>query len=218
MSFRLIKDMVAARLGMRTGPAPRGPLGLGLGRAVDFEEAPFILIEGAIPIVHPGGQCLVIGHGTVEAGGVTAHRYYLSAPGGRLAGMLQVVEHEECRLFAPFDEVYPASPAEWGFWLADEDGYIGYPSFEAKGRLYQRLWTPGRTRVAPLDLEETVARADGGRSRAEHSAMLYGRAVITPGGEVTEYLLVSAVRGEDGVAWVDLMVGIDLLPTSITAF
>lgn len=218
MSFRLVKDMVAAKLGLRSGPAPRGPLGLALGRAVELEEAPFILIDGVIPIAHPGGQCLVIGHGTVEAGGVTAHRYYLSQPGGQLAGMLQVVDHEECRFFRPFDEVYPASPAEWGFWLADEDGYIGYPTFEAKGRLYQRLWNPGRTRVAPLELVETVERADGGRGRAELNAALYGRPVATPGGELTEYLLVSAVRTEDGNAWVDLMLGIDLLPSSVTVF
>ena len=218
MSFRLVKDMVAAKLGLRSGPAPRGPLGLGLGRAVELAEAPFILIDGAIPIAHPGGQCLVIGHGILEAGGVTGHRYYLSAPGGRLAGMLQVVENEECRFFRPFDEVYPASEAEWGFWLDDEDGYIGYPTFETKGGLYQRLWNPGRTRIAPLDLVEIVDRADGGRSRAEHSAALYGRPVVTPGGEVTEYLLVSAVRTGDGTAWVDLMLGIDLLPSSVTAF
>ena len=218
MSFRLIKDMVALKLGLQERAAPRGPLGLGLGRAVAFEEAPFILIDGAIPVAYPGGQCLVIGHGTVEAGGITAHRYYLSAPGGRLAGLLQVVENTECRFFVPFDEVYPASGAEWAFWLADEDGYIGYPSFEAKGRLYQRLWNPGRTRVAPLSLEESVSRADGGNGRAELSSMLYGRTVATPGGEAAEYLLVSAVRTEEGVAWVDLMLGIDLLPSAVTAF
>ena len=218
MSFRLVKDMVAAKLGLRSGPAPRGPLGLGLGRAVAFEEAPFILLDGAIPIAYPGGQCLVIGHGTLEAGGVTAHRYYLSAPGGGLAGMLQVVDNAECRFFRPFDEVHPASPGEWGFWLDDEDGYIGYPTFEAKGGLYQRLWSPGRTRIAPLSLEETVTRADGGSGRAELSLMLYGRPVVTPGGQVTEYLLVSAVRTEEGGAWVDLMLGIDLLPSSLTVF
>ncbi len=218
MSFRLIKDMVALKLGLQERAAPRGPLGLGVGRAVELEEATFILIDGAIPISSPGGQCLVIGHGTIEAGGVTAHRYYLSAPGGKLAGLLQVVENEECRFFVPFDEVYPASEGEWGFWLADEDGYIGYPSFETKGALYQRLWNPGRTRIAPLELEETVVKADGSRCRAELRSMLYSRQVTTPGGAVTEYLLVSAIRGEDGGAWVDLMLGIDLLPTSVTAF
>ncbi len=218
MSFRLVKDMVAAKLGLRTAPTPRGPFGLGIGRAVELAEAPFILIDGAIPIVHPGGQCLVIGHGEIEAGGVTGHRYYLSAPGGKLAGMLQVVEGEECRYFRPFDEVYPASAGEWAFWLDDADGYIGYPSFEVKGALYQRLWNPGRTRVAPLSLEENMVKADGGTSRAEHSLMLYGRPVVTPGGQITEYLLVSAVRVEDGTAWVDLMLGIDFLPSAVTAF
>ena len=218
MSFRLIKDMVANKLGLQDAHAPRGPLGLAVGRAVELAEAPFILIDGAIPVPHPGGQCLVIGHGTVEVGGFGGHRFYLSAPGGALAGMLGVVEGQQCRYFVPFDEVYPASPAEWGFWLDDEDGYIGYPTFEARGRLFQRLWSPGRTRVPPLSVVESVVRADGARNRVEHQLMLYGRPVSTPGGELTEYLAVSAIRTEDGTAWVDLMIGIDLLPSAVTAY
>jgi len=218
MSFRLIRDMVALKLGVGDKPTPRGPLGLSLGRAVALEEAPFILIEGAIDIPHPGGQCLVIGHGTLEVGGVSAHRYYLSGPGGKLAGMLQVVENEECRYFRPLDEVYPGSQAEWAFWLDDADGYIGYPSFDAKGTVYQRVWSPGDGRIAPLWFEETVERADGSRSTAGHTCMLYAREVQSPGGPVWEYLLVSAIEAADGTAWVDLMIGIDLLPGSVTAF
>ena len=218
MSFRLVKDMVAVKLGLQGPPPPRGPLGLALGRAVSLEEAPFILVGDAIQISHPGDPCQVIGHGTVEAGGVTAHRFYLAGPGGKLAGMLQVVPDAECRFFRPFDEVYPASEDEWGFWLADADGYIGYPLFETKLGLFQRLWNPGRSRVPPLALVETVTKTDGGRSTAELSSMLYGRQVTTPGGSANEYLLVSAVRAGDGTAWVDLMLGIDLLPSSVTAY
>ncbi len=218
MSFRLIKDMLAIKLGVQAKPAARGPLGLGVGRAVALDEAPFILIGGAIDIPHPGGQCLVIGHGRLEVGGVTAHRYYLSGPGGALAGMLQIVPDQECRFFRPFDEVYPGTEAEWAFWLDNADGYIGYPSFDAKGVLYQRVWSPGATRIAPLWFEETVDKSDGSRSTAEHSAMLYARQVACPGGKTWEYLLVSAVQAADGTAWIDLMIGIDLLPSAITAF
>lgn len=219
MSFRLLKDMVAIKLGVHDKPAPRGPLGLGLGRAVAIDEAPFILIGGAIDIAHPGGQCQVIGHGRVDVGGVTAHRYYLAGPGGALAGMLQVVPDQECRYFRPFDEVYPASEAEWAFWLDDADGYIGYPSFDAKGTLYQRVWSPGATRIAPLRFQETMEKAGGGGAgTAEHSAMLYARQVACPGGNTWEYLLLSAIEAADGTAWVDLMLGIDLLPSAITAF
>ncbi|MEI6985484.1 MAG: DUF2491 family protein [Rhodospirillaceae bacterium] len=218
MSFRLIKDMLAIKLGAQGKPAPRGPLGLSLGRAVAIEETPFILIDGAIDIPHPGGQCVVIGHGTFKVGGVDAHRYYLSGPGGELAGMLQVVERDECRYFRPFDEVYPASEAEWAFWLDDADGYIGYPSFEAKGAQYQRVWSPGVGRVAPLWFEETAVKVDGSRSTAEHTAMLYARELAGAVGPVWEYLLVTAVQAADGTAWVDLMLGIDLLPSSITAY
>ncbi|MEI8396993.1 MAG: DUF2491 family protein [Rhodospirillaceae bacterium] len=218
MSFRLIKDMVVNKLGMAERRVPRGPLGLSLGRAVTLEEAPFILMDGALDMPYPGGQCLVIGHGTLAVGGVEAHRYYLSGPGGKLAGMLQVVADEECRWFRPFDEIYPASSAEWAFWLDEADGYIGYPEFDAKGTLYQRAWNPGSTRIAPLQFSESVDRADGGHSIAEHSAMLYAREVNSPGGPLWTYLLVSAVEAADGNAWVDLMLGVDLLPSTVAAF
>jgi hypothetical protein len=218
MSFRLIKDMLAIKLGVNTPPAPRGALGLTLGRGVALEEAPFILIDGAIDIHHPGGSCRVIGHGSLRVGGVTADRYYLAGPGGELAGLLQAVANEECRYFRPFDEVYPATEQEWAFWLDDADGYIGYPVFDAKGTLYQRVLSPGDTRVAPLWFEETVEQADGTRTRVEHTAMLYARPVQAPGGQTWEYLLVSAVQAADGSAWVDLMLGIDLLPSAVTAY
>lgn len=218
MSFRLIKDMVALKLGVQDKPLPRGPLGLSLGRAVALDEAPFILLDGAVDMPHPGGQCVVIGHGEFQVGGVAAHRYYLSGPGGKLAGMLQVVDSEECRWFRPFDEVYPGSAEEWEFWIGDADGYIGYPVFDAKGTLYERVWSPGSARIAPLWFEEAVERADGGRSTAEHTSMLYARRVQAPAGPVWEYLLVSAVRAGDGTAWVDLMLGVDLLPASVSAF
>ena len=218
MSFRLIKDMVAIKLGVRDKPVPRGPLGLSLGRAVALDEAPFILIDGAVDIRWPGAQCSVIGHGTFTLGGVEAHRYYLSGTGGSLAGVIQVVDRDECRYFRPFDEVYPGNEAEWGFWLDEADGYIGYPVFEAKGVRYQRVWSPGAGRIPPLWFEETVDRVDGGRGTAEHTAMLYARQLDSPGGPGGEYLLVSAVQAADGSAWVDLMLGIDLLPSSVTAF
>ena len=218
MSFRLIKDMVAIKLGTHDKPAPKGPLGLGLGRAMTIDEAPFILIAGASDMPYPGAHCTVIGHGTIAVGGVTAHRYYLSAPGGRLAGMLQVVPDQECRYFRPFDEVYPASAAEWQFWLDDADGYTGYPSFDARGTLYQRVWSPGSTRIQPLCFDETVEQADGSRGNAGHRAMLYARSVTGPGGQAWEYLLVSAIQAGDGNAWVDLMLGIDLLPAAVSAF
>jgi hypothetical protein len=160
----------------------------------------------------------VIGHGSLDVGGVAVDRYYLAGPGGALAGLLQVVGTEECRYFRPFDEVHPASEDEWAFWLDQNDGYIGYPSFDAKGTLYQRVWSPGDTRIAPLWFEEQVDQADGSHTSVEHTAMLYARLVEAPGGPTWEYLLVSAVQAADGNAWIDLMLGFDLLPASVTAF
>jgi hypothetical protein len=217
MSFRLIKGMLARKLGVDTKTVTRGPLGIALGRMVEFEETPFILLDGAIDVPWPGAQCTVIAHGKMDVAGTPVHRFYLDNA-GKLAGMLQVVDKEECRLFRPLDEVYPASAEEWGFWLDDDDGYIGYPQFDAKGTLYQRIWSPGTGRIIPLTFTETLEQADGNRSFARHTAMLYGRPVECAGGGRWEYLLVSAIEAGDGTAWVDLMLGLDLDPAMVKAY
>ncbi|CAK0750119.1 putative DUF2491 domain-containing protein [uncultured Gammaproteobacteria bacterium] len=211
MSFRLIKDIVANKLGFSQKPAARGPYGLSLGRLAEIEITPFILAEGLVDVASPGPQNLVVAHGVFVVGGVICHRYYLA----ERKGMLQVAENQECRFFRPLDEVYPASSQEWAFWLDDADGYIGYPVFEAKGKSYQRVWSPGQTRTAPLVFEEALEQADGSRSSEKHSAMLYARATGGQDEAGWEYLLVSAIEGNDGSAWVDLSLGMDVSPEMV---
>ena len=42
----------------------------------------------------------------------------------------------------------PADADEWAFWLADEDGMIGWPEFQSKdGHTYARQWLPGDRRI-----------------------------------------------------------------------
>ena len=81
---------------------------------------------------------------------------------------------DECRYFSVLDEVAPADPEEWGFWLDPAQGMIGWPTFQTKdGKLYGRVWAPGESRIAPRQIEETRQYLD----RVEHrrmQAMLYG--------------------------------------------
>ncbi|CAK0754481.1 hypothetical protein CCP2SC5_10067 [Azospirillaceae bacterium] len=213
MSFRLIKNIVAQKLGFSAPPStPRGPCGLALGRPVDLDETPFILAEGFLDLRFPGPHLTVVAHGSMTISGVTAHRYYLSDR----KGVIQVVEGDECRFFRPFDEVYPASSEEWAFWLDDADGYIGYPTFVAKdNRAYQRVWNPGAQRTTPLCFEEWVEWPGGAPTLERHTAMLYARDTQNPNGSPWEYLLLSAIEAHDGSAWVDLMLGMDITPSMI---
>lgn len=217
MSFRLVKDILSRKLGVAPPTRPRGPLGLALGRPVSLEEIPFILAGDSVAVRHPGDPLTVLGHGQIEHHGTRIHRFHLSAPGGGYGGMLQVVEGSECRFFQPYDEVLPATTEEWAFWLDDEDGYIGYPIFDAKGTMFRRVWNPGPARVPPVRFAEGVDEADGKRASANHTAMLYSRQVHTSSGPLWEYLLLSAVEAGDGTAWIDIMRGIDLDPGMVKA-
>ena len=75
---------------------------------------------------------------------------------------------DECRFFAPIDEVSPASEAEWGAWLDPAEGMIGWPEFQTKdGKLYGRAWSPGEARVEPRPLVETIEGGCGHAHRAQ---------------------------------------------------
>ena len=118
-------------------------------------------------------------------------------------------------LFFRIDEVTPATPQEWGFWLDPNEGLIGWPSFQTKdGKIYGRAWAPGQSRVAPRQIEETRQSVDRSERR-RLQAMLYG--APTGGASAapqTEYILVSAIEG-DGQAWVEVDAGIDINPAAL---
>jgi hypothetical protein len=145
------------------------------------------------------------------------HRLYLP---GRL-GFFQLHldrsgQPDECRYFSLLDEVSPASQDEWGVWLDPAQGLIGWPQFETKdGRLYDRIWAGGGTRIPPRDLTETVQDLGGTTTRVLH-AMLYGAPTnAVPPAPQTEYILVAAIE-DRGQAWVEIHAGIDINPASLT--
>ena len=195
-----------------------------VGMTLTVDPTPFILAGDAIKVPAPvspggaGGERISVSEvGRVEGGAVDYVRLYL--PERR--GFFQIHagadgQPDECRFFAPVDEVSPASEAEWAAWLDPAEGMIGWPEFQTKdGKLYGRAWSPGEGRVEPRPLEETI-EAVGGTRTVRSQAMLYaaptGAAEPAP---PTEYILVSAVEAE-GQAWVEVSAGIDVNPATLS--
>jgi hypothetical protein len=193
-----------------------------VGMTLTLDPTPFILAGGATKAPMPdagGGNELVSVEavGTLESGGTRLTRLYL--PGGNNFFQLHLGPDgrpDECRYFGHIDEVSPADPNEWSFWLDPAEGAIGWPEFQTKdGKVYPRAWAPGDTRVAPREFAETVETA-GGRRAVRSLAMLYaaptGSAAPAP---ETEYVLVAAVEVE-GQAWVEVHAGIDVNPAALS--
>ena len=195
-----------------------------VGMTVTVDPTPFILAGDAIKVPAPistgaaGGERVGVSEvGRVEGGAVDYVRLYL--PERR--GFFQIHmgadgQPDECRFFAPVDEVSPASEAEWAAWLDPNEGMIGWPEFQTKdGKLYGRAWSPGEGRVEPRPLEETIESVQGART-VRSQAMLYaaptGAAEPAP---PVEYILVAAVEAE-GQAWIEINAGIDVNPATLS--
>jgi Protein of unknown function (DUF2491) len=189
-----------------------------VGMVLPIDPAPFLL-AGGLAKVQPPSESRTISVeavGLLRTGGVLLHRLYL--PGGRAFFQLHLGDDgrpDECRYFSVLDEVTPAGPDEWGFWLDPAQGMIGWPSFQTKdGKVYGRVWASGQSRVAPRAIEETLQHLDRVEQR-RMQAMLYagptGGAAPAP---ETEYILVSAIDIE-GQAWVEIDAGIDINPAAL---
>ena len=204
------------------------PLGLRINGMVEIPEVDFILGGDSLKVKHPGSSNVVVSYGSFPVGDSRVHRFYLDAQS--LIYVLQIITDrqkviEECKLFMPYDEIYPD---DWDFWLAERDGYIGYEIFQTKdGVQYFRVWGSDEnatvvsedeqgnkiTRIQPFEFLETLHLSSYGdqTETVKYDSMLYGRHANE---NVDEYLLVSAVNERDGAS-VQIMVGIELQPSSI---
>ena len=150
-----------------------------VGMTFPVDPAPFILAANMTHVRAPegatdSGLISVEAVGEVTTDGVHWHRLYL--PGGQCFFQVHLDADgrpDECRYFSLLDEIVPAGPEEWAFWLDAAEGAIGWPEFQTKdGKVYTRVWSQGDTRVAPRVLTETLTHATGTTSR-ERQAMLY---------------------------------------------
>jgi hypothetical protein len=189
-----------------------------VGMSFPFDPTRFVLASGATKVIPPapdtsGGLLNVTAVGTVTGGGGTLTRLYL--PDNRSVFQLHTDAAgtpDECRFFSRIDEITPADQQEWALWLHPVDGMIGWPQFQTKdGKLYDRVWAPGATRIPPLALTEIIESA-GPSHTIRRQAMLYAAPTgAQPPAPDTEYILVSAVEA-DGQAWVEVAAGMDVNP------
>lgn len=194
-----------------------------VGMTLTLDPTPFILAQDVTkvpPVPEPTGGSLLISVeavGTLNDGEATLHRLYL--PGGQSFFQLHLdaAGHpDECRYFGHIDEVTPAGEEEWAFWLDPQEGMIGWPQFQTKdGKLYQRAWAPGASRIPPRPLIEAYADLHGTRT-IRRQAMLYAAATgAAPPAPETEYALVAMVE-DAGQAWIEIHAGIDVNPAALS--
>lgn len=218
--FGLGKSILQNKLGKQ---GPYRPDYLRLGMPLTLDPSAFILLGPTSPVPRPaqgGGTTSVTAISTLAAPGEapdSARQAWLQIADTSFVevGLTAAGQPESARYFAKIDEVYPADADEWAFWLAEEDGMIGWPEFQTKGgHTYTRQWLPGDRRIAPRRLIETRERADGVMQRTL-SLMLYARdtGLAAPAPEA-EYLLVFASETPEE-AWVELYLGIDLPLSSL---
>jgi hypothetical protein len=191
-----------------------------VGMTVSIDPTPFLMADGKLRVAQPAasaqGLASIDAVAALESDRLSLHRLYF--PGGKAFYQVHLDaqgEVDECRYFAKLDEVQPANAGEWGFWLDEREGMIGWPEFETKdGLQHVRAWSPGEARLPPVRLAETIRHLEGTSTR-QHDAMLYARDTgLAAPAPATEYLLVAAIEGDAG-ARVELHVGIDINPASL---
>jgi hypothetical protein len=190
-----------------------------VGMTIPYDPTPFLLSSGTTRVTAPegvgaGSLLSVSAVGTLRDG-TSLTRLYLDDHHFFQLHLDEAGNPDECRYFVLADEVAPATPEEWAFWLDEREGLIGWPQFQMKdGRTYERAWAAGPERVPPRAFTEEIVTAGGTRTLTLH-AMLYVAATgaAAPAPE-TEYILVAAVDAGSR-AWVEIRAGIDVNPASL---
>lgn len=188
-----------------------------LGMQVTLDPTPFILGGTSLKTKQGELNAAVTGIALVKSDGLSFTRLYLDQDNAFL--QLWINDQggvEECRYFTRLDQEIPTDEATWGVWLDEAEGLIGWSEFQTlDATLYQRRWSPGLVRCAPMTFDESIETIKGTFPRSLR-AMLYARATgCTPPGPDTEFLLVTAVEA-GSEAWVDIHTGIDLNPATLS--
>jgi Protein of unknown function (DUF2491) len=193
-----------------------------VGMVLTCDPTPFVLAAGATKVPSPmargdASPLTVQAVGQAGDGRAQLIRLYLPEPGKMFQLHLDASgQPDECRYFGQIDEVAPADAEEWRAWLDPAEGMIGWPEFQTKdGKLYQRIWAPGQTRIAPRDLSETIETAEGTQTVRSQSMLYAAPTGIAPPGPSTEYILVAAIENGNQ-AWVAIAAGIDINPATLS--
>lgn len=181
MVFRTLKGLFGGDA--PPDPAVEAPFGLRIGRAVALDVIRYRLEAGNLAVEVPSGTLVVSAHGraSLDAGGVI-HRFYDDGN-----TMLQVLcvggVTDDCvreiTLYVPWDEVVPASTAEWARWDGPGSA-IGAATFEADGFNFDRVWgDPATPWISPAEFVEDIRTAEG-TSRSIHQKLVPYRREVGP--------------------------------------
>jgi hypothetical protein len=193
MVFRTLKGLFGGG-DTPEAPAAEAPFGLDVGRAVTLDVMRYRLEAERLAVPVPAETLVVSAHGTASMDGDgILHRFYDDSN-----TMLQVLcvggvsddSIREITLYVPWDEVVPASPAEWARW--DGPGAaIGAAVFEADGFNFQRVWgEPSTPWISPAEFVEDIRSADGTKRSIHQKLVPYRRQV----GPLIETLVISIER------------------------
>lgn len=239
MSLRIIGAVLKAQAGKVAGKfrkdAPRVdeglPLGIRIGGMVQFDTVSFILAGSGGSLVEPpsGDFTEVVAYGKIAlpSDGMTMHRFYLKDEKHVLRIITDRngnVEDGETVLFSLHSEQVPDTEEEWNAWLGDPDRpdigfWIGYYLFELPDsdpvvQYARMIGDDSDGQIGSLSLVEYVyASPQGEGERVNRKLMPYGRC-LSDTSETPEYLTVSSVEGNNE-AWVEILVGIPVMPATI---
>ena len=196
---------------------PTLPEPLRLGAILALEPGEALRYEGlelALPL--PTGEMVVEAVSSMELFGLTVSRAYVKTQ--ERQALFQFHQQKDGTLldvncFQVYQEIFPASEADWDAWLG-ENGLIGGPDLTSPGGIaYTRDWGDG-ARATPVEAVERVfVSAEAQPIEVRHQMMLYSREI----GEDREFMLVSADE-EPGQALVRCLAGVVMTPQALKIY
>lgn len=196
---------------------PDLPEPLRLGAILALEPGEALRYEGldlALPL--PRGEMVVEAVSSMELFGLKVSRAYVKT--GDRQALFQFHQQKDGTLldvncFQVYQEIFPASEADWDAWLG-ENGLIGGPDLTTpSGVTYARDWGDG-ARAEPVEaLERVFTAQDAAPIEVRHQMMLYRREI----GEDQEFMLVSADE-EPGQALIRCLAGVVMTPQALKIY
>jgi hypothetical protein len=188
-----------------------------VGMGVTLDPSPFLLLNRPGLLKTPPVRMDVEAVSILTGTSANIHRLYLGGASGAFLeiGLDGQGNPQDARYFAPLDEVHPQDADEWGFWLDEKDGMIGWPEFEIKdGTKFIRHRNPGNRRIMPIPFTEARERVQGAQQR-QIQTMLYrcDTGLEAPAPQQMYLLVAASDTGSE--AWVELHIGIDLDPATL---
>lgn len=196
---------------------PKLPDTLRIGAILAVEPGEALRYEGlGLTLPLPSGEIVVEAVSGMELFGLVISRAYVKA--GERQAVFQFQQQKDGQILdvnclQVLQEIYPATPDDWGVWLG-EGGLIGGADITSPdGARYTRDWGDGAY-SEPVEAQERIF-VDPTKEPilVEHKMMLYSREL----GDTREFLLVSA-DDEPGQALVRILCGVVMTPQALKIY